>query len=276
MLICQLSDLHIRSSAAGTPVPDTNVLTERALRRAAAFQPAADVVLITGDLAESGLAAEYRILAEMLEQSVAAPVYVIPGNHDRREAMRATLGHLPGVTADRDYVQYTVEDLPVRLVMLDTVVPGEDHGLLSDSQLAWLDSTLAAMPSRPTLVGMHHPPFATGIAFMDATGLRNASAFRAVIARHPQVSRIVCGHLHRPVVGSCAQAVVSIAPSVGHQIELALGSDRKGAFNFEPPAFQLHLWRDDCGFVSHTAYTETYPGPFPFISVPDHQETDGQ
>jgi 3',5'-cyclic-AMP phosphodiesterase len=266
MLICQLTDLHVRpGGGADDPASETNMLTERACRVAAAFIPLPDVVIITGDLTECGQEAEYANLSAILGRTLSIPVYVIPGNHDRRETLRAGLAHLPGVTADGHFVQYTVEDYPVRLVMLDTLVPGANHGALSAAQLQWLDQTLAAQPSKPTLVAMHHPPFITGIPHMDKIALFDQDAFRSVIARHRQVERIVCGHHHRPVIGQCAHAVASISPSVAYQVELTLDPANVGAFNFEPPAFQLHLWGDKNGFVSHTVYTDSYAGPFPFV-----------
>ncbi|HET6305959.1 MAG TPA: phosphodiesterase [Rhodopila sp.] len=267
MLICQLTDLHVRPRGmAANRVSETNMLAERAFRVASAFTPRPDVAILTGDLTECGGEAEYENLAAILARSLSMPAYVIPGNHDRRETLRLGLGHLPGVTDDPQFVQYAVEDHPVRLVMLDTLVPGESHGALSAAQLAWLDRTLAAEPEKPTLVGMHHPPFVTGIPHMDKIALRDAEAFRAVIARHSQVRRIVCGHHHRPIVGQCAQAVVSVAPSVAHQVELTFDPADPGAFNFEPPAFQLHKWDERHGFVSHTVYTDHYAGPFPFLT----------
>ena len=163
-------------------------------------------------------------------------------------------------------MQYAVEDYPVRLVMLDTLVPGKDHGAQSAAQLEWLDNTLAAQPSKPTLVGMHHPPFITGIPHMDKIALLNRDAFRSVIARHRQVERIVCGHHHRPVIGQCAHAIVSISSSIAHQVQLTFDPHDPGAFNFEPPSFQLHLWSRQNGFVSHTVYTDSYRGPFPFVA----------
>jgi 3',5'-cyclic-AMP phosphodiesterase len=274
MMICQLTDLHVRpKGVASNRVSETNMLTKRALRVAAALKPEPDVVLITGDLTECGLVAEYANLSAMLGRSLSMPVYVVPGNHDRRENLRAGLAHLPGVTNDPDFVQYAVEDYPVRLVMLDTLVPGSSHGELSSGQLEWLDRTLAAQPAKPTLVGMHHPPFITGIPHMDKIALVNAETFRTVIARHRQVERIVCGHHHRPIVGQCAHATVSISPSVAHQVELTFDSADPGAFNFEPPAFQLHTWQDDSGFVSHTIYTDSYSGPFPFLTDQDYPGT---
>jgi 3',5'-cyclic AMP phosphodiesterase CpdA len=274
MLICQLTDLHVRPRGlAANRVSETNMLTERAFRVVAAFTPRPDVVIITGDLTECGLETEYANLAAMLGRTLSMPVYVIPGNHDRRDNFRKTLAHLPGVTSDLHFVQYTVEDYPVRLVMLDTLVPGASHGELSGGQLEWLDQTLAAQPAKPTLIGMHHPPFVTGIPHMDKIALLKPDLFRAVIARHRQVERIVCGHHHRPIVGQCAHAIVSVSPSVAHQVELTFDPSDPGAFNFEPPAFQLHTWQENNGFVSHTVYTENYQGPFPFLTHPDYPGT---
>ena len=267
MLICQITDLHVRPHGmAANRVSETNMLTERACRVVAGFNPRPDVVIITGDLTECGLEAEYANLSAILRRTLSMPVYVIPGNHDRRDNFRNALAHLPGVTSDPHFVQYAVEDHPVRLVMLDTLVPGASHGELSADQLEWLDQTLAAQPVKPTLVGMHHPPFVTGIPHMDKIALRNPDAFRAVIAGHRQVERIVCGHHHRPIVGQCAHAIVSISPSVAHQVELTFDPADPGAFNFEPPAFQLHLYSVTTGFISHIVYTDRYTGPFPFLT----------
>jgi 3',5'-cyclic-AMP phosphodiesterase len=267
MLIAQLTDLHLRPR--GKPanrVVETNMFTERAFRALAAFTPRPDVVLLTGDLTEYGLDEEYAYLARLIGRILPMPVFVIPGNHDRRENLRKGLAHLPGVTADPTYVQYAVDDYPVRLVMLDTLVPGSGHGALRPEQLEWLDRTLAAVPDRPTLIGMHHPPFACGIVHMDKINLRNAADFAGVIARHTQVERIVCGHHHRPIVTRVAHATASIAPSVAHQVEMSLDPDDPGAFVFEPPAFQLHRWTPADRIVSHTVYVERYPGPFPFVA----------
>jgi 3',5'-cyclic AMP phosphodiesterase CpdA len=271
MLICQLTDLHVRpKGVAANRVSETNMMTERACQVVAGFNPRPDVVIITGDLTECGLEAEYANLSAILGRTLSMPVFVIPGNHDHRENLRAGLSHLPGVTSDPHFVRYAVEDYPVRLVMLDTLVPGASHGELSSAQLEWLDQTLAAEPLKPTLVGIHHPPFVTGIPHMDRIALRDPEAFRAVIGRHRQVARIVCGHHHRPIVGQCAHAIVSISPSVAHQVALTFDPNDTGAFNFEPPAFQLHTWGVDAGFVSHTVYTDSYRGPFPFLSGGEH------
>ena len=245
MLICQLTDLHVRPP--GKPanrVIETNMFTERAFRAVARLNPRPDIVVITGDLTECGLGAEYANVARLVRKWLPMPVFVIPGNHDRRGNFREGLKHLPGVTSDPHYVQYAIEDHPVRLVMLDTVVPGSGHGELRAEQLEFLDLTLAAAPDKPTIVGMHHPPFVCGIAHMDRINLRNTAQFTAVIARHPQVDRIICGHHHRPIVTRVANAIASIAPSVAHQVELSfdpreLGRLRLRATRFPAPSLDF-------------------------------------
>ena len=265
MILCQLTDLHLRPRGKlSNDKVDTNSLTERAFRAVAAFDPMPDAVVITGDLTECGLRTEYAVLAELL-RLLPMPVYVIPGNHDRRENLRAGLA-LPG---DPPFVQYAIDDLPLRLVMLDTIVPGAGHGELGPDRLAFLDRTLAAAPGKPTIVAMHHPPFVCGIAHMDAINLREADAFAAVIARHRQVKRIICGHHHRPVTAPLAHAIASIAPSVAHQVELAVRPDAPAAFKLEPPGYQLHMLVGDA-VVSHTGVFGDWPGPFPFVTDPDY------
>ena len=263
--IIQLTDLHVRPEGmAAYRVCESTMLTERALRAVGRLAP--DAVIITGDLTDCGLAAEYTLLAGMLRRHLHVPVHLIPGNHDRRRAMAA----LPGVELRDGFIHFAVEIGPVRLVMLDTIVPGAGHGSLDGGRLAWLDRTLAERPDMPTMIGMHHPPFVCGIAHMDAINLRDHAEFTAVIGRHPQVRRIVCGHHHRPVVAQVAHAIASISPSVAHQVELDLDPAAPSAFVLEPPAYQIHTWSAAGGFVSHTALVESYPGPFPFTLDQDY------
>lgn len=271
MLICQITDLHVRGE--GVPanrVVDTNMFAERAFRTIAALRPAPDVVIMTGDLTECGLLGEYRMLDSLIRRLLPMPVLVIPGNHDRRPEFREVLGHMRGVTEDATFIHYVVEDFPVRLVMLDSVVPGYGHGALDGGRLEWLDRALSDAPERPTIVALHHPPFLCGIGHMDSINLWDNGAFGAVIARHPQVERIICGHHHRPITTRVAHAIASIAPSIAHQVELDLAEDAPAQFVFEPPAFHLHLWRPDCGVVTHMAYVERFPGPYPFLTDPDY------
>jgi 3',5'-cyclic AMP phosphodiesterase CpdA len=275
MILVQLSDLHVRPPGVlALGRVDSTAMAERALRAVAALRPAPDAVLISGDLTDCGLAAEYAVLAGLLRDILTVPVYVIPGNHDRRDHLRAALGHLPGVRADPDFVQYVVDDLPVRLVMLDSVVPGEDHGELCAARLAWLDAALAAAPRRPTLLVVHHPPILSGLSLLDRINLRSAGALADVLARHPQVDRILCGHHHRNIVGRLGDTTVCVAPACAHQGELALIEDA-GRFVLEPPAFLLHVRLPDGQIATHTVLVDRFPGPYPYVGDQDYPGRHG-
>lgn len=267
MLICQISDLHIKAEGGLLgKVVDTAAMFRTCIAHVGTLPQRPDAVLLTGDLVELGRPEEYALLRELLAP-LDMPVHVIPGNHDDREVLRAAFadhGYLP---ADGPFLQYVLEAYPVRIVALDTVIPRQGAGRLCAERLAWLDRTLAAAPSRPTVVMMHHPPFRTFIGHMDDMGLiEGAAAFRDIVARHAQVERILCGHLHRPIQARVAHAPVSTCPSPAHQIALDLAENAREAFVMEPPGYQLHKWTPEAGVVSHTAFVGAFAGPYPFDS----------
>src|SRR5262249_16857271 len=155
----------------------------RAVAELAALEPRPDVALITGDLVDAGLPEEYALLREILDE-LPMPYYLIPGNHDSRQPLvNAFRDHRYWPRA-HEFLHYVVADDPVRLIAVDTVVPGEAGGEICDRRAAWLDERLGKAPHRPTIVFMHHAPFTTGIAHMDAIGLIGADRFAAVVARH--------------------------------------------------------------------------------------------
>lgn len=271
MILLHLSDLHVRPP--GMPayrVVEASHLAERALRAARAFVPRPDAIVISGDLTDCGLPSEYAEVRTMLRRHLGGlPVFLIPGNHDRRENFRAALGDFPGVTGHPEFVQYVVDDFPVRLVLLDSVVPGAGHGELCSERLAWLDARLAEVPSKKTFLVLHHPPMLCGLPVLDAINLHSTQALGALLARHRQVERILCGHHHRSMTGRLSDAVVSVAPAVAHQGAFELDDDR-GRFVLEPPGYHVHLTLPDGSIASHLVFVETYPGPFPYIADPDY------
>ena len=105
--------------------------------------------------------------------------------------------------------------------------------------------------------------FPTGIERMDRAGLQNSAALAAVVARHPQVERILCGHLHRAIDRRFAGTVAGTAPSTAAQLRLSLTPGAPLRFMFEPPGYQLHLWCEDSGLVTHTAVFGEWPDPHP-------------
>jgi 3',5'-cyclic AMP phosphodiesterase CpdA len=266
MLVAQISDTHILApgklfrARIATPTPggesvytefDTGLYLARAVAAINELATPPDVTIVTGDLVDHGEAAEYEHFRQLLAP-LRMPVFVIAGNHDARAPLREAFG-ADGYLPTDGFLQYTVEDYPLRLVALDTSIPDEHGGILCAERLGWLDATLSAAPDRPTLVLMHHPPFATGITFMDGYGLANTPALAEIVARHGQIERITCGHLHRAIDRRFAGTVAGTAPSTAHQVQLDLRPGMRLHHRFEPPGYQLHLWEAGSGLVTHTA-----------------------
>jgi 3',5'-cyclic AMP phosphodiesterase CpdA len=252
MLIAQISDLHIRPEGqmayAGL---DTNAMTRAAIATVAALDPTPDCVLVTGDLTDCGRGEEYELVADMLA-ALPMPVFVVPGNHDRRDTMRDVLApRLPYLRQDPDFLHYVVEDFPVRLIGLDTSEPGEDGGIICARREAWFAERLAEGDGRPTLVFMHHPPFPVGVHGMDIMMCRVGEGFRTLIEAHAEIERVACGHYHRPITTRFARTVGLVVPGVAHQVVLDLRPGEPNRFVFEPPAFAVHSWSPATGIVSH-------------------------
>ncbi len=267
MLIAQVTDTHVK--AAGK-LAYGRVDSARKLRDCVAhlngLDPRPDVVLLTGDLVDFGRPEEYALLREILAP-LAMPTYAIPGNHDERGALRAAFHDHEYLRRDPEFLHYAIEDHPLRLVGLDTTIPGRPEGELCERRLAWLDARLRAAPDRPTVLFMHHPPFLTGLANMDWQNCANAEALGALVERHPQVIRILCGHVHRPIHTLWHGVAASIAPSPSHSCVLDLRGDASHDFVLEPPTCALHYWREGAGLVSHLAFIGDYGGRHPFYGA---------
>jgi 3',5'-cyclic AMP phosphodiesterase CpdA len=264
MLIAQVTDTHIK--AAGRLAyrrVDSAEKLRACVAHLNALDPRPDIVLLTGDLVDLGRPEEYALLREILAP-LRMPLYAIPGNHDERGALRRAFADQRYLPHEGEFLQYVVEDYPLRLVALDTVVPGEQRGELCAHRLAWLEAQLAHEPRRETVLFMHHPPFATGLANMDWQNCHNGEALGALVERHPQVIRILCGHVHRPVYLHWHGVTASIAPSPSHSCVFDLKADASHDFVLEPPTCELHHWREGAGLVSHLTFVGDYGGRFPF------------
>ncbi|WP_305985455.1 phosphodiesterase [Roseibium sp. MMSF_3544] len=265
-LIAQITDLHLRPRGlACYRVSDTNMMAERAIRSLQALSPKADAIVVTGDLTDRSDPREYAVARELLSR-LEAPVYLMPGNHDSSDGMRREMADFPGLQGTKDgKIFYAATIGAVRLVALDSHLPGRPQGQLGQEQLTWLDATLRES-TKPTLVALHHPPSLSGIVHMDNMGLIDADALEEVLKPHAHVDRILCGHIHRPIITSFAGKVMTLAPSTGHQVALDLSPDGAAMFNFEPAAYFLHYHTEKTGIVTHMAYVENFPGPYHFFA----------
>lgn len=243
-VLAQLSDPHVGADWGGCDPVGALVA---AVESVTALRPPPDAVLVSGDLAENAADAEYDHVRELLAP-LDAPIHVLAGNHDDRATLRRHFG-LTGV--DGEPVQYAADLGPLRLVVIDTTRPGENPGALDGGRLSWLDAELAGAPGVPTVIAMHHPPLVTGIPPLDEIGLpaEHCRALAAVVERHPQVRRLVAGHMHRPIAGDLAGRAVLAVPSTYMQARLDLRSEELQLVP-EPAGFAVHVLLDG-EVVSH-------------------------
>jgi 3',5'-cyclic-AMP phosphodiesterase len=255
MIIAQITDLHVvaKDRLCYRRVP-TNAQLAQTIAHINSLEPRPDAVIASGDLTDHGRLEEYDLLREMLSDLI-PPVFVIPGNHDRRDVLLKAFADERYMPApDAQFVNYAIDQYPVRLIGLDTSVPGHHHGMMCEQRLKWLDETLGAQPDCPTLIFMHHPPFRTGVQWMDASGLRGGRAMEGIVRRHRQVVRVACGHIHRSIHLAWGGTIASTSPSTCHQVSLNLTGRNGFEFTMEPRAVQLHVWDDNYGLVSHLSY----------------------
>jgi Icc protein len=264
MLLAQISDLHV--VAKGRKLYDridTPTFLARAVDHLNALEPRPDFVWITGDLVDQGSPAEYDHLRTLLG-GLKIRWALMPGNHDERANLRRAFADQPYLPKTGEFLQYVLEDLPIRLIALDTLIPGESGGRLCRARVDWLADKLEQRPDSPTLIAMHHPPFLTGLTEMDTINCDNSAALGALVAEHPQVERILCGHVHRPMVVRWHGTVVTTAPATAHQVTLDLKEGSHTSWIMEPPACHLHYWRADTGLVTHVSYIGDYGPPTPY------------
>ncbi|MBP2367292.1 metallophosphoesterase [Pseudonocardia parietis] len=191
LTVAQLTDIHV--GVAGN--------AERAERALAGVRSlGADLVLVTGDIAEHGTAGEYALAADLLSDLDA---WLVPGNHDDRDAMTAAFGPV----SDRVH-----RAGGATVVLLDSLVDGELSGSLSAAGLDLLAD--AVRDPAPLLVALHHPPVPVGHPFMDGIRLTDPEPFEALLASRADPTLVVCGHVHRPMATTFAGHPLVVAPSV--------------------------------------------------------------
>jgi 3',5'-cyclic-AMP phosphodiesterase len=223
-ILAQLSDIHL---AADDPAPA--LALREAVTSLLSLSTLPDAVVLTGDLTDHGRPEEYAQLRTEIER-LPMPVHPLPGNHDDVGALLAAFPELPGPS-------YAVRVGEARLLCCDSTIPGQSGGELSD--LDWLDATLAEEPRTPAVVAMHHPPYAIGVGWIDRMGHASPARLAAVIERHPQVVRLIAGHVHTGSMSGFAGTIAVTCPSTYRQLFIDPGGP--AALSDATPGYALHL-----------------------------------
>lgn len=257
MLLAQLTDTHILDPDA--PVEryvDNNDRLARAVERLNAETVKPEAVLATGDLTDHGSETEMELLVDLLAP-LDVPVLPLPGNHDARDTFRASFD-MPWATED-SHLGWVVDLSELRIIGLDTLLPGSHGGLFDDEREQWLRAALADSVG-PTAIAMHHPPFDCGVRWMDKMHLEGRERFVDLVAEHGQVTRIFCGHYHRPLVSTVAGVTTTVGLSTVQHIELDLSPEAEVAVICDPVGYQLHHF-DGSNWVTHNRFIETGEEP---------------
>lgn len=254
VLIGQLTDTHVLAPDDDTTevFVDNNARLADAVASINAEEPGLDLVVATGDLTNDARADEYDELCDLLG-GVTVDLLPLPGNHDERTELRGRFPDVPWAGAEHASWVATVGH--VRVIGLDSTRPGHHGGEFDDDRAAWLSSVLAEAHDGVTLLAMHHPPFRSGIDWMDANGFLGLDLLAEVVHGQP-IARIMCGHLHRPMGSSFAGIPAQVGMSTVQHVALDLRGVGAIAVIDDPVGYQIHQVVDDA-VVTHSRYIGT-------------------
>ena len=245
MIIAQISDTHIdlEGPQAGNRMGYLKLCVDDINR----LDPLPDAIVHTGDLTHTGKPEQYAAATEILS-ALRAPLYVTAGNRDDRRALRAAFAAGDPLLPESPFLQYRVDDFPVRLMVLDTLSEDSNKG---DYCAARADSLCAALSddrTKPTAVFMHHPAFEV----VDSDYPLQFESWDAIarisraLNRHGRVVHAFCGHTHRATSGNIGTVPVSSTPSVAVDLRLGAYPDAHRTL----PLYRLHRFDAQQGFVS--------------------------
>jgi Icc protein len=230
--ILHLSDTHVTESGYDQDGVDAAGSLDRLLDDAR-FVPDIGLVVVSGDIADDGSEAGCRMVLDRVGRFAAergVPHVYSTGNHDDRDAFAAVLGsghlssdgvdvgQLADPTSGERAAVSGVDGL--RVITLDTLIPGKVPGLVSDAQLAWLRDTLAEPAPLGSIVVFHHPPvFLDRSPWMPAIALQNPDAL-AVALTGTDVRVVLCGHFHAQLSGLLGGVPVCVTPGIVTRMDL--------------------------------------------------------
>lgn len=261
MKIAHLSDLHITAEGDTLGVAPMAQNLARVVAHLNATKP--DLVLVSGDIANTARLAEVNRAAGILAE-LNAPFLVTPGNHDDRGVLWEAFGGRAIPVREAGHLSYVVDTQPYRIIALDSSDPEASNGKICKARAAWLEAQLSEAPLRPTLIFMHHPPMKCATPESDSPPLQGAGLLGDVVQNHPQIERILCGHVHLPVQALWHGRLVCTAPSLGMRLRWPPQGFDDSAFYISPPAYLLHMHNADGTLITHQISLDDPEGPFGF------------
>ena len=194
--VLQLTDSHLYADPSRCLLGINTLETfDQVLAQALHEQGVPDLLLATGDLVHDASDSGYKRLLGRLKLT-GIPTYCLPGNHDLPKKMKQILNH------ENVHTLPSVQAKGWSLIFLDSTIPGNESGNLDKDQLELLQLLLEAHTDKHTLICMHHHPVPVGSRWMDTMVLKNPDRFFGLLADHPQVKAVLCGHIHQKFEGN--------------------------------------------------------------------------
>lgn len=254
MIIAQISDTHI-----ALDIPDADQRRRdlaRTITNINALDPVPDLIVHTGDIVHSGHPDEYALAVATLAKA-RAPVYVVAGNKDNRTNLRAAFSPRGYLAAEADFIDYAVDDYPVRLIVLDTLSASSNRGDFCAERVRRLVELVDAENTKPVAVFTHHPPFVVTVGphplhFETAEPM---SRLQNALQHSGRIVAVFSGHVHRPAAGFVGNIPASVVPCIATTL-------RRGEYPAHMqnrPVYHVHRFDPDCGFVTEARIVEPEP-----------------
>ena len=247
MIIAQISDTHI---ALDTPDADRRLRDfEATIADINALEPAPDVIVHTGDVVHNGLREEYKASVNALADA-RAPTYVMVGNKDDRANLHEAFFSCGYLSPDSRFIDYAIDDYPVRLIMLDTKSSHSNKGDFCQERVRKLIDMIDADTTRPVAVFTHHPPFEVLVG-PDPVNFETReimSELRSALQHSGRVTAVFSGHVHRGTAGQVAGIPATVMPSIATTL-------RKGDYPDDTktrPIYHIHRFDPAWGFSTQS------------------------
>jgi Icc protein len=244
MIIAQISDTHI---ALDTPDADQRISDfERTIADINALDPAPDVIVHTGDIVHNGRQDEYAQAAAILAHAC-RPVYVLAGNKDDRANLRAAFAAGGYLDADSSFIDYAIEDYPIRLIAVDTLNTHSNKGDFCAERAERLIAMIDAEAAKPIAVFAHHPPFEVpvGPERINFETPEMMERLRQTLRYSERVVAVISGHVHRGTAGCVGSIPATVMPSIATTL-------RKGEYPGHVktcPVYHIHRFDPLRGFA---------------------------
>ena len=236
-LIC-VGDTHLVPPGDDLHGIDPEDRMRRCVADIVAHHSDAFACIVMGDLAHKADPDAYGLFARIIAD-LPMPVHLMIGNHDRRALFTEWFPDTPRDPAG--FVQ-TSFDTPVgRFILTDSVEEGQNGGTYCPARLDWLRQELDQAGDRDIFLFMHHPPFDTGLPFLDRIGQADKAALAELLRGRPRLRHLFLAHIHRPMAGSWLGIPVSSARALAHQVPLLFEDLPFVPKSHEPPSYSIVL-----------------------------------